>query len=147
MFHLSRPSSSIVHSTDTVKGPLLTFDFWLAQWFYFGTKKKNKKRNRNHRNVFSGRITLPGLWPVFTWPWRVNDSSSSRRGAGAFDLFVVLFPLVAVGRFFLGKIWRRFDGTVSVWEAEFEWGFALLTSDLPLSKYKLKLNQLKCIQV
>ena len=42
MFHLSRPSSSIVHSTATVKGPLLTFDFWLAQWFYFGTKKKTR---------------------------------------------------------------------------------------------------------
>ena len=57
------------------------------------------------------------------------------------------FHLLLSAVFFLGKIWRRFDGTVSVWEAEFEWGFALLTSDLPLSKYKLKLNQLKCIQV
>ena len=89
-----------------------TFD-WLNDSILEQTKK-NKKRNRNHRNVFSGRITLPGLWPVFTWPWRVNDSSSSRRGAGAFDLFVVLFPLVAVGRFFFGKdltpIWRNSFG-------------------------------------
>ena len=147
MFHLSRPSSSIVHSTDTVKGPLLTFDFWLAQWFYFGTKKKT----RNETEIIVTFSPVESHYRDFDLCSRDPGKSMIHHRHVVVQVhltcLLLCFHVLLSAVFFLGKIWRRFDGTVSVWEAEFEWGFALLTSDLPLSKCKLKLNQLKCIQV